>query len=127
MARRQYSDETRGAVMAALLAGQSITSVSKEYNIPKGTVSGWKHRADGVAQSATQKREVDPEIGDLLLDYIRASLRTLKTQVEHFGDKTWLANQDADQLAVLHGVQTDKVIRLLEALAEADEPDADVP
>lgn len=105
--------------MAALLSGQSVTAVAKEYNIPKGTVSGWKSRSldQGVATSTTQKKE----IGDLLLEYIRASLIALKMQVDHFGDKSWLNNQDADQLAVLHGVQTDKAIRLLEALADGEE------
>ena len=119
---RNYSDETRAAVMAALLAGQSISAAAKEYNIPKGTVSDWKRKAEqeteGVGASPTQKEE----IGDLLLDYIQTSLKTLKAQVEHFGDKTWLNTQDAGSLAVLHGVQTDKAIRLLEALTRPEEP-----
>lgn len=121
---RQYSDETRAAVMAALLAGQSISSVAKEYQIPKGTVSGWKRKAEaisgGVEATPTQKEDV----GDLLLDYLRESLVTLREQVKHFRDRAWLSRQNASELAVLHGVQTDKAIRLLEALSQ--EPDEDV-
>lgn len=112
----EYQPEVKAAVMAALLTGQSVSSVARDYEIPKGTVSGWKKKAfdevDGVGDDTTQKNE----IGDLLMEYLGANLRSLKVQAEHFGDKTWLASQPADSLAVLHGVQTDKAIRLLEAL-----------
>lgn len=107
--------------MAALLAGQSVPEIAKEYNIPPATVRSWKSRqtnGDSVANVATQKKE---EIGDLLVEYIRLSLRSLQIQVQHFGDKDWLATQDASALAVLHGVQTDKAIRLLEAIAQASD------
>lgn len=115
-----YSLETKAAVMAALLTGQSISSVAKEYKIPKGTVSGWKRKADAnsdVFADATQKEE----IGDLILQYLQTSLESLIAQVKFFGNQTWLAKQDADQLAVLHGVQTDKAIRLLEALTAGED------
>lgn len=118
-----YDPETKAAVMAALLAGQSVSEVAREYKIPRGTVKSWKSRQDNgesVAVVATQKRE---EIGDLLLAYLRTSLKTLTIQVEHFGDKSWLTTQDASSLAILHGVQTDKAVRLLEALAAAEPVD----
>ncbi len=104
--------------MAALLTGQSVSSVAKEYKIPKGTVSGWRNQAaNGVANISTQKKE---ETGDLLWDYLRTSLKTLKAQAEHFGDKDWLKQQNAADLAVLHGVAADKAIRLLEAVSSAE-------
>ena len=117
----EYQPEVKAAVMSALLAGQSVCSVAREYKIPKGTVSSWKRKAfdevAGVEEGSTQKKA----IGDLLLEYLEANLRSLKVQAEHFGDKTWLASQSADSLAVLHGVQTDKAIRLLEALTAGEE------
>lgn len=116
--RREYDEQTKAAVMAALLAGQSISAVAKEYSIPKGTVSGWKNQAvNGVAGLSTQKKE---ETGVLLLDYLQAMLKTLRIQAEHFGDKNWLLQQNAADLAVLHGVSVDKSIRLLEALSSAE-------
>ena len=117
---RTHSAETKAAVMAALLAGQSTAQVAAEYNIPEGTVKGWKFRQknEPVAAVTTQKKE---EIGDLLVEYIRLSLKSLQIQVQHFGNKSWLSNQHADALAVLHGVQTDKAIRLLEAIAQASD------
>ena len=42
--RSTYSPETRAAALAALLAGQSVSKVAEEYNLPKGTVSNWKLR-----------------------------------------------------------------------------------
>mgnify|MGYP001168744149 FL=1 len=116
----EYSSEVKAAVMAALLAGQSIREVASNYKIPRSTVGSWAKEARAVPSVLDTKKE---EIGDLLLDYIRASLESLKVQVQHFGDKNWLAAQDADALAVLHGVQTDKAIKLLEAIAQAQEPE----
>lgn len=114
MTTREYSDEIRAAVMAALLAGQSVSSVAKEYSMPKGTVSGWKRQTARVAENATQKAE----IGNKLLVYLNTALETLTTQVKFFGDETWLRKQPAQEIAVLHGIVTDKAIRLLEALAD---------
>jgi transposase-like protein len=111
----QHSDETKAAVMAALLTGQSISAVAREYDIPKGTVSSWKSRLAG-RESATQKKA----IGDLLIAYLESNLETLRVQSEHFRDKRWLSRQHADSLAVLHGVMTDKAIRLLEALSRGE-------
>lgn len=128
MAEKQpHSDEVKGAVMAALLAGQSISSVAKEYKIPKGTVHGWQRQAEtltrsgGVGGVATEKQG---RIGDLLFEYLIASLMSLKVQAEHFGDKKWLERQSADSLAILHGVTVDKAVRLLEALTSGDASNA---
>ncbi len=120
----EYGPEVKAAVMAALLAGQSIREVAREYSIPKSTVGAWSKEKTGVQYVPDEKKE---EIGDLLVEYIRLSLESLKVQVQHFGDKTWLTNQDADALAVLHGVQTDKAIRLLEAIASAATPTEQQP
>lgn len=125
--KSDYPNDVKAAVMASLLEGQSISAVAKQYDIPKGTVSGWKRKAFanvGTRSSdtvATQKKE---EIGELLIDYLRVMLITLKTQAEHFGDKKWLQEQGANELAVLHGVSTDKAIRLLEALSNSEDSEA---
>lgn len=110
---RTYSEKTKAAVMAALLAGQSVTEISQEYNIPGGTIRSWRARRPQVVTSGQQE-----EIGELLLDYLRETLTTLKEQARHFRNLEWLEKQNASELAVLHGVQTDKAIRLLEALGK---------
>jgi len=114
---REYNEETRGAVMAALLTGQSVSSVAREYSIPKATISAWKRRHAGkVAKSATQKED-NGRIGALVITYLESSLESLHAQTRVFADPVWLKQQDASQLAVLHGVQMDKAARLLELLS----------
>lgn len=116
---REYSEDTKAAVMAALLSGQSISSVAKEYQIPKGTVSSWMNRkAKPLAQNVTQKTE---RIGELLIGYLQSNLEALSAQAEQFKDREWLKKQTASDAAVLHGVMTDKAIRLLEALSKSSE------
>ena len=115
----KYSEETKAAVMAALLTGQSISSVAKEYQIPKGTVSSWMNRkAKPLANNVTQKTE---HIGELLVKYLQTNLEALSAQAEQFKDHDWLRKQTASDAAVLHGVMTDKAIRLLEALSKSSE------
>jgi len=54
-----YSEETKAAVMSALLSGQSVGKVADDYNIPEGTVKSWKSRqlnGETVATVATEKK-----------------------------------------------------------------------
>lgn len=110
-----HSAETRAAVMAALLEGQSLNKVAETYHIPKATVSRWKN--EGVSGNGTQKEQ----IGALVLEFLRESLQTAIAQVVIFRDEKWIKRQDASQVAVLYGVNLDKAIRLLEALGASEE------
>lgn len=133
MPKTVYSAETKAAAMAALLEGQAISKVASDFRVPSGTVKAWSAGSrllaagaisaavdqvgtQPVASDATQKKE---EIGRLLLEYLRTNLETLQTQSVIFRDPVWLARQSAEGAAVLHGVLTDKTIRLLEALSAA--------
>ena len=120
--KKARDPEVRAAVLAALLAGQSITAVASTYRIPTGTIKAWAKRArdrgDTVAEVAddatAKKRKV--EVGELILAYLRENLTTLRAQQEVFRDREWLKTQSAGELAVLHGVTVDKAVRLLEAM-----------
>lgn len=125
MARREYSDETKAAALAALLTGQAVSQVAATFGVPIGTLKSWQHRqagGDPVAMVASEKRE---RIGDLLLEYLETTLETLKAQQQVFRDVAWLTKQSASELAVLHGVSADKAFRLLEALADEGETSDD--
>jgi transposase-like protein len=115
-----YTDETKGAVMAALLEGQSVSSVAKDYEIPKGTVSRWKKTAlsEGVREERTQKEPGD--IGDLLLELLRTNVESLIAISKTTQDAEWIKKQDAAELATFFGVKHDKVVRMVEALNGAD-------
>lgn len=105
MGATQHPPELRAEVTAALLAGQGVGAVAKTYELPRSTVSRWKQQA-----------EITDDIGDLLLKYLRTGIATLTEQHTVFRDPEWLKGQPAGELAVLHGVLTDKVVRLLEAM-----------
>ncbi len=95
--------------MAALLAGQGVSAVAREYAIPESTVSRWR-------ANARRDAGLSDNIGELLLGYVRENLTTLQVQAVAFRDDAWLKEQPAGELAILHGVMTDKCVRLLEAL-----------
>lgn len=127
MAKKEYSDEEKGAVLAALLAGQSVNSVAKEYKIPKGTISSWQKRAhenlDEIRRdAATQLNggQAQTDLGAKLARYMETSIDSMTNQVAVMGEKEFLRTQDMQQIAVGHGVQMDKFIRLLEATRRAE-------
>jgi len=121
MGRTQYSDETKAAVLVALMEGQAVSKIAETYQIPVGTIYGWKSKElIGTASLPNEKREA---IGELLVEYLSESIKTLIVQIKHFRNKGWLEEQGAESLAVLHGVQTDKVMRMLEALGRAESDD----
>lgn len=119
--RQEYTNETKAAVMAALLSGQSVSSVADEYGIPRGTVAGWSSKARKEAPLLPNTKK--EEIGDLIVGYLHANLKALESQSQVFANQEWLKKQSASELAVLHGVMTDKAVRLLEALTRAGSQD----
>ncbi len=68
MARREYSNETKAACLAALLAGQAVGEVAATYNVPAATLRSWKSRLgpDGQGAAALVTESAVAEIGDLL-------------------------------------------------------------
>jgi transposase-like protein len=128
MPRSKYDDSTKAEVMAALLQGQRVTSIAEEYDIPQSTVSGWKKKVQAKAQEdldKTSMQKKESEIGSLLVDYLTENIEALQQQAEQFSDEEWLREQDAAEVATLHGVMTDKAVRLLEALSGNKQADAE--
>lgn len=118
MRGRATDPAKKAQVIAALLLGQSVTEVAKQYGLDTGLVSRIKATMPTeVLQEVAAKKEFD--FGTQIAHYLQENLKTLAVQAEHFRDLSWLAKQDAADLAVLHGVTTDKAIRLLEAAERA--------
>lgn len=119
----EYSDQVKAQALAALLAGQAPSEVARVFGIPVGTLKSWKSRqlrGETVATVATDVRE---RIGRLLLGYLEETLTTLTVQQMVFRNEEWILKQSAAEAATLHGISVDKVVRLLEGLADADAPD----
>ena len=122
--RSKYSPEVKAAVVAALLEGQAASKVASDYHLPEGTVKAWGSRMrNGASELRSVTTEKRDEIGALLIEYLHENLSTLKAQAIVFRDPVWLAKQDAAHAAVLHGVLTDKSVRLLEALGGPHAPE----
>lgn len=119
----KHSEEVKAAVMAALLAGQSISQVAKEYSLPVGTIKAWSSRARSEPVLVTEGRKA--LIGDLILDNLEAMLRAVTRIVNSVSEnKDWLEKQSASELGVFIGVLQDKSIRIVESIPD-DEPEED--
>ena len=119
MKGQSHSDETRAAVMAALLTGQGVSETARALNLPKATVSRIKSEIsrERLEQVGTEREE---RLIDLVMDYVSTNLRTLKAQSIEVGRADYVKKQSASEIAVLHGVLADKTVRILAAL-EPDE------
>lgn len=116
---KAHPPEVKASVMAALLAGQSVTEVAAEYAIPEGTVKTWRRQLR--AENILDQPEKKDELGGLLIEYLRENLTTLAAQSRHARNPEWLQKQPASELAVLHGVIADKTVRLLAALEPVED------
>lgn len=122
--RREYDEQTKAVVMAALLAGQSVSSVADTYKIPLGTVKRWSAGAKGQLEPVrAEKRE---RIGDLIVDNLEAALETTRAMLDVIKEKEWLRKQPANEIGVLYGIISDKTYRILEALPDEQDEQADV-
>lgn len=125
MARGQaHSAEMRAQVLAALLAGQTICQIARDFGISKGTVSTWRNESGQSLNAFRTPRVAEIEIGELVLGYLRANLKTAQVQVGLFGDekflREWLKKHSPAEASVFHSGIVDKAIRLLEALESSE-------
>ena len=109
---KHHSDETKAAIMAALLAGQGVTEVSNEFKVPKATVSRMKAALDARMEQTGLKKD----IGTQVLELLGVKLNALKTIAESASRPEYIEKQPASEVAVLYGVLADKAFRILSAL-----------
>jgi transposase-like protein len=57
MTKPRYSSELKAQVLAALLAGQSVSEVSKHFNLDKRLTSQWKKDVEQLRQLAKKKEK----------------------------------------------------------------------
>ncbi len=114
MRGKAHSDETRAAVMAALLAGQGVNDVAETFKIPKQTVSLINRSLDKFGL----KKE-ESKIPQLVENALEALLESVITIARKTNDDEWLSQQSAEKLAVFQGVNCDKAFRILDAASRA--------
>ncbi len=117
-------DNTRAAVVAALLEGQAVTKVADDYKIDKGTVSRLKKTipADKLQEVAIKKGE---HIAELISANLEKSFLAIGNILKQTENADWLTKQNASDLATLLGVTSDKVFRVLEAIQNAQVEEVD--
>lgn len=116
---RKIDSERQAQAQAALLAGQGVNEVAKQYKLAPSTVSILKKKIDTqTLQAATQAQKV--RIVDLIEGHLRESLNGATNIAKITADNEWLAQQSAADLGVFYGILTDKAVRLLEASQYAD-------
>jgi len=120
---RAHGNQVAARVIADLmLARESQREIAEQNGISAGAVSAIKARYltdfERLKNTAPEAASVLPLATNLLTQ----SLVTLTIQLEQFGDKDWLQNQPAGELAILHGVIADKTLRLLAAAQRPADP-----
>jgi len=116
MARREHDEQTKAAVMAALLTGRSVSVAAKEYKIPIGTVKRWS--ADAKERLQPARNQKTERLGDLLIDNVETELETTKAILNVIKDPKWLRKQKASDIGVLYGIIADKTFRVLNSLPD---------
>jgi len=113
-----YDDQKRAAVLAALLEGQSVSQVARDYNVSRAAVINWRDKSGIRPAPVTQEKQ--DEIGELVAGVLHANLHAVQVLAERIAtEQEWFRKQPASDIAVLSGVLTDKAVRILEALESA--------
>lgn len=105
-----YSPEARTKALAALLTGERVCVVAREYGIPEGTVKCWRYQL----RSGRMQPEKKGRIGDLLLEHTRATLRSLIAQSEDISEPSGLRQMGAGELGIFFGTLFDRTMRVWE-------------
>lgn len=114
----KYSDETKAAVMTALLAGQSVSKVAEEFDIPRSTVGNWSAKLNkaGIPVVPDEKKT---EIGERLVELVHKMIDAQFAVLEVMTEKDYLRKQDLSELALSFGVNNDKLDRILARMSHA--------
>lgn len=109
-----YPPEAKARAVAALLLGGRPRAVAREHGIPESTVTTWRHRLKHGKLRHEKKGGGPTPFGELLMEHLEASLRSLIVQSRRAADPGWIRGQGAREVAVLHGVIFDGTVRALE-------------
>jgi transposase-like protein len=115
---KRIPDEVRAQIIAALLVGQGVSEIARQYKIDASTVSRLKKviPSEKLQQVAIQKRD---ELSDLIGEFLTEGFKAVKNIWNITENNDWLSQQPAHELATFVGVTSDKLFRVLEAIENA--------
>lgn len=119
---KAHPDTVKAQVIAALLLGGGVMEIASELGLPHSTVSTYKAQIpdDKLDEFRRKKGE---RLDEMVYEYAVATLTALAAQARTASDPGYLRRQPAGSLAILHGVMSDKIVRLLEAAERASKRD----
>lgn len=107
--------------MAALLAGQGVMEVAKQYKLPQSSVSRIKQEIDiQKLDEVGFKKEFD--LNASIIGFLKENLETLTAIARETRKPEYIKEQPASEIATLYGVIADKSFRILSALEPTDAP-----
>ena len=106
----RHAPDVRARATAALLLGDRPAAVARSLGVPEGTVRSWKHRIK-TGSDATLKKG---DFGGLLMEHLRAMLRSLIEQSRLMRDPEMLREIPGRELAIVFGMLFDRTMRMLE-------------
>lgn len=107
---KRVSAKIRAAVIADLMSGEQPAIVAERYKIDSATVRVWKQRyvtkdAEIVTGNVTPVQPLvetrKQQIGDLILDLLRAKLEASTAIAKAASDPAWLTEQSGSELATI--------------------------
>ena len=125
MTRRSYDTKTKSAAIEAVLGGQEIAFVAKEFDIPHQTLRSWMRRAQIKIEKVKPSPANEDKIGGLLIRLVEAELEGMEAVVKLLLDEDWLKAQRADNVAALYALVSDKNMQKIEAMSAT--PDDNTP
>ena len=110
-----YSPELKAQVIAEWMAGASQKQLVTAFGVPQSTVRTWIR--DRIRVAPKKQDELAPyDLDAMAVGLVDGSVRAVTAIFGVTADDTWLKRQNAADLAILAGVISDKLYRLLGAI-----------
>ena len=118
--RQSKHHEVKAQGVAMFFQGHTSSYIADALGVPLNTVKGWKREAMPAITKEMRAEWAEQIEYNLYRTIIMAQNAMLK-QLEVMSDEHWIRTQTAHDLATLHGITHDKVVRLLEATGQGQE------
>lgn len=111
--RQVISEEVKTAALVDLVV-MSPAAVAAKYGVNPATVRKWKSRE--MRHLVTPVTQKNTRLQQLFYEYLEANLNAQIAQAYVVAEPTYIERQPAGELATLHGVLNDKLVRAIDAL-----------
>lgn len=116
-----HSNEVKAAAVAAVLAGESVSSVAKQFGVSRAAIVEWRDKTGITGEVTPVAQQKKHDLGMQVYGLLEDSIAHLRFQLRVTADEEWIKRQTANDLAIYHGVIADKTVRLLAAFRPPDD------